>query len=333
MLMARSAAARTMSLAMLTMSAAPLKFHDVPRDGNCLFSAVALSAALSDGATKPQSADALRAQAMDVLCSSGDVSLGGLPANLIIEPLGGEGEVGYCRRMRRSGEWGSTAELLALTRVLSRPIRVHTAFGAELYGADEGTASPLAVHYENSHYRAVTEAPASESAPPASSTCAAARLDAGEEAAVAAVAAVLDTLHAAASRADARTYFGCFEEDAVFMGTDPHERWSLAQFRAYATARFEQGDGWTYKVDERHIRIHGDVAWFDERLNNVKLGACRGGGVVLRAKDGSWRIAHYNLAMAIPNEAALAVAALVASDTGSRDADGGGGGDASEVGS
>jgi hypothetical protein len=253
MLMARSAAARTMSLAMLTMSAAPLKFHDVPRDGNCLFSAVALSA---DGATKPQSADALRAQAMDVLCSSGDVSLGGLPANLIIEPLGGEGEVGYCRRMRRSGEWGSTAELLALTRVLSRPIRVHTAFGAELYGADEGTAWPLAVHYENSHYRAVTEAPASESAPPASSTCAAARLDAGEEAAVAAVAAVLDTLHAAASRADARTYFGCFEEDAVFMGTDPHERWSLAQFRACACCPRPRG---TARARTRDSVVCADV--------------------------------------------------------------------------
>ena len=48
-----------------------------------------------------------------------------------MEPLGGETEADYCQRLANPGEWGSTAEILALTRVLSRPIRVHTAFGGD----------------------------------------------------------------------------------------------------------------------------------------------------------------------------------------------------------
>ena len=55
--------------------------------------------------------------------------------------------------------------------------------------------------------------------------------------------------------------------------------------------------------------MRGDVAWFDESLRSAKLGACRGSGVLLRGGEG-WRIAQYNLMMAIPNHAALEAAAL-----------------------
>jgi hypothetical protein len=115
----------------------------------------------------------LRSSAMDLLCPHGspdpELSFGGVPVPLLIEPRGGESESGYCRRLRTAGEWGSTAELLALTRVLRRPIRVCTPFGTETYGEGEGKAegegeaaegtppAPLCVHYDSGHYQAATE--------------------------------------------------------------------------------------------------------------------------------------------------------------------------------
>ena len=41
------------------------------------------------------------------------------------------------------------------------------------------------------------------------------------------IGAVLDQLHAAAAKADGPTYFGLYTPDAVFIGTDATERWSL----------------------------------------------------------------------------------------------------------
>ena len=124
----------------------------------------------------------------------------------------------------------------------------------------------------------------------------------------AAVAAVLDTLHDAASKADGKRYFDCFAPDAVFFGTDATERWTIDQFRAYAQARFDQGTGWTYHPRKRHIFLSPDreTAWFDEALHNAKYGECRGTGVLVK-RDGGWKIAQYNLTIPIPNEIALEV--------------------------
>jgi len=49
----------------------------------------------------------------------------GLPVEMIIEPLRAEGGSAYCKRMRRRGEWGTAAEILALSAVLRRPITVY----------------------------------------------------------------------------------------------------------------------------------------------------------------------------------------------------------------
>jgi hypothetical protein len=128
----------------------------------------------------------------------------------------------------------------------------------------------------------------------------------------AAVAAVLDALHDAASRADGETYFACFEADAVFLGTDATERWPLAEFRAYAAERFATGTGWTYQVRERHTFLDEarHTAWFDERLDNAKYGECRGTGVLV-LREGRWRIAQYNLAIPIPNDIALDMVEMI----------------------
>jgi len=114
---------------------------------------------------------------------------------------------------------------------------------------------------------------------------------------------VLDTLHQAASDADGDAYFDLFAEDAVFMGTDATERWSVDEFKAFAEPYFSEGIGWTYSNTERHIYVAADgrTAWFDEMLWNVRYGTCRGTGVLILV-EGQWRFVQYSLSIPIPND-------------------------------
>ncbi|MGZ8867457.1 MAG: nuclear transport factor 2 family protein [Thermoanaerobaculia bacterium] len=118
-----------------------------------------------------------------------------------------------------------------------------------------------------------------------------------------AIGHVLDDFHKAASDADEARYFGHMAEDAVFIGTDATERWDRRTFREYAHPHFAAGKGWTYTPRDRHIDIHGDIAWFDELLDNAKYGECRGTGV-LRKDKGAWKIVQYSLSIPIPNDVA-----------------------------
>ena len=124
------------------------------------------------------------------------------------------------------------------------------------------------------------------------------------------VAAAIDALHAAASRADGAAYFALFTPDARFIGTDATERWSLAEFRAYAEPYFARGQGWTYTPVERTVTLAPIqcmcVAWFDEVLENDSYGVTRGSGVLRKTRAG-WRIEQYVLSFAVPNDRARAV--------------------------
>ena len=135
---------------------------------------------------------------------------------------------------------------------------------------------------------------------------------AGQDDARAAVSAVLDALHEAASEAEYDRYFSLYADEAVFLGTDATERWTREEFMDYARGPFEAGTGWTYHTLERHIAVAADgrTAWFDERLENAGLGETRGSGVLVE-EDGSWKIAQYNLTIPIPNEMALDVARTI----------------------
>jgi ketosteroid isomerase-like protein len=119
------------------------------------------------------------------------------------------------------------------------------------------------------------------------------------------VAAVLDSLHDAASKADYDRYFGLYSKDAIFLGTDATERWDLAQFKAYTGPIFAKGRGWTYAATRRWIYVSddGNTAWFDETLENANLGDCRGSGVLVK-QNGQWLIAQYNLTIPVPNDLA-----------------------------
>ena len=119
------------------------------------------------------------------------------------------------------------------------------------------------------------------------------------------ISAVLDAFHGAASRADGPAYFGLFAPGGVFIGTDVSERWSVAEFRAYAEPIFSKGRGWTYRPRSRSVVLgpDGRTAWFDEVLDSESYGTSRGTGVLVRRPEG-WRIAQYALTFPIPNELA-----------------------------
>ena len=115
----------------------------------------------------------------------------------------------------------------------------------------------------------------------------------------AAIDALIDGLHQDAHEGNFQTYFDRYTPDAVFLGTDKSERWTIEEFKVYAEPAFEDGHGWTYSVKERNWGGEGNVRWFDEVLVNEKLGHCRGTGVV-ELIDGGWKIAHYALTMLVP---------------------------------
>jgi len=131
---------------------------------------------------------------------------------------------------------------------------------------------------------------------------------------IASIDSTLNRLHQAASKADGRVYFSLFTDDAIYIGTDANERWTLKQFRDYAEPYFSKGIGWTYKPRVRHIVI-GDVpcrcvAWFDELLDSQNYGTSRGTGVLVR-KNGSWKISQYALTFPIPNDLAKGMTAEI----------------------
>jgi len=117
---------------------------------------------------------------------------------------------------------------------------------------------------------------------------------------------LLDGLHHDAHKGNFDSYFARYSSDAVFLGTDKTERWTIEKFKNYAKPAFADGHGWTYKVIERNWEGDGDIQWFDEILFNEKLGHCRGTGVV-ELVSGEWKIAHYALTMLIPNSIAVEV--------------------------
>lgn len=130
------------------------------------------------------------------------------------------------------------------------------------------------------------------------------------------VGAMLDAWHAAAAAADENAYFSLFADDAsIFMGTDATERWTAPEFRAWAKPYFDRGRAWAFKVVDRHTYVAADesIAWFDEVLDTPNMGPCRGSGVAVK-RDGSWKVAHYNLTVPVPNAILDKVVEMVAEE-------------------
>ena len=124
---------------------------------------------------------------------------------------------------------------------------------------------------------------------------------------VVSVKATLDAFHDAASKAQGARYFSLFTDDAIYIGTDAGERWTVKEFRAFAEPYFAKGTGWTYKPRNRNVVLPKldceCVAWFDELLDSESYGTSRGTGVLMK-KNGKWLIAQYALTFPIPNDLA-----------------------------
>lgn len=119
-----------------------------------------------------------------------------------------------------------------------------------------------------------------------------------------AIIAVLDDFHDAAAKADAARYLGHMTDDAVFLGTDEHERWPMQpDFIEYVNDRFAAG-GWSYYSTNKNISFSqdGSVAWFDETSISNSMGAHFRGSGVLERINGEWKIAQYVLSVLVYNE-------------------------------
>lgn len=117
-----------------------------------------------------------------------------------------------------------------------------------------------------------------------------------------AIHGVLDAWHKAASDADFDTYFGLMTKQGVFLGTDATENWQNQEFRDFSKPYFDKGRAWSFTAVERNVYINedSDFAWFDELLD-TQMKLCRGSGV-LQKVAGEWKIAHYVLSIAVPND-------------------------------
>lgn len=116
------------------------------------------------------------------------------------------------------------------------------------------------------------------------------------------IVAMLDSFNLAAAKANYKTYFDFYTEDAIFTGTDATERWDKKQFMIWAKPHFDKGKAWSFTSIERNIYFDktGDLAWFDELLN-TQMKICRGSGVVVKEGD-SWKVKQYILSTTVPND-------------------------------
>lgn len=112
----------------------------------------------------------------------------------------------------------------------------------------------------------------------------------------------IDNWHYAAAVADENIFFGSLDENAIYLGTDPKERWLKHEFINWGMKYFERDTAWVFTPYNRFWEFSEDMnyAWFDELLD-THMGICRGSGVLRKYKDG-WKINHYNLALTLPNE-------------------------------
>lgn len=120
----------------------------------------------------------------------------------------------------------------------------------------------------------------------------------------------LENWHKAAANADFDTYFGLMTLDSYFLGTDASENWQRKDFKAFSKPFFDRGSAWSFSTLERNIftKSRENVAWFDELLD-TQMGICRGSGVIKKI-NGDWKIAHYVLSIAVPNENVTALTAM-----------------------
>ncbi len=136
------------------------------------------------------------------------------------------------------------------------------------------------------------------------------RLGAQKEIAEGEINTQLDAWHRAAAEANYESYFDKMTADGVFIGTDATENWQNKAFKEFSKPYFDKGKAWNFTVLRRNVYVNEtqDFAWFDELLD-TQMKICRGSGVLKKVGE-DWKVAHYVLSIAIPNENVTEVIAL-----------------------
>ena len=261
---------------------------------------------------KPESRTATRNNLLPVACASGSLAPTHL-AKRAAEKVTCKGTAG--------GPGGSMNSPEFPVRAAERT----KCFGNRSQYSNENPFAPIGREAETTrcgglNFRARQPPPPPPGAPPAGATSAPARTPESVRCGLKKAPAgsvedrcneVLDAFHADAARGDAERYFAHLAPNFVFLGTDANERWDRANFERYARDRFRT-KGWTYVVVARHAVQHAkDVVSFDEALTNDSLGNCRSTGLLLKQKDGAFKLAQYSLSVPIPNDMVLDVATQI----------------------
>lgn len=113
---------------------------------------------------------------------------------------------------------------------------------------------------------------------------------------------LVSSWHQAATDADEDIYFGLMSANSIFIGTDASERWTKDEFMTYAASAFQKDTAWDFKTVYRHITVADDHrhAWWDEKLDTW-MGTCMASGVLEKTEAG-WKVTHYQLSLAVPND-------------------------------
>jgi hypothetical protein len=112
----------------------------------------------------------------------------------------------------------------------------------------------------------------------------------------------MDKWHHAAAVADEATFFGTMTQDAIYIGTDPKEKWYRDELKDWSKKYFDRDTAWAFKPLSRSVYFNDDhkMAWFEENLE-TRMKICHGSGVLIWTKNG-WKIKHYVLSAAVPND-------------------------------
>lgn len=113
---------------------------------------------------------------------------------------------------------------------------------------------------------------------------------------------IMNAWHHAAAVADEDQFFGRMTKDGIYIGTDATERWLRDELREWSKKYFDRDAAWDFKTLSRNVRLGpgGQIAWIDELLDTW-MGTCRSTGILV-LEEGEWKIVHYHLSIAVPNE-------------------------------
>jgi len=117
-----------------------------------------------------------------------------------------------------------------------------------------------------------------------------------------AINTILNKWHKDVAQFNYDAYFNAMTDNAVFVGTDATEVWSKTAFQNFSKPFFDKKQTWNFKPISRNVYFDtsNQIAWFDELLDTW-MGVCRGSGVLVY-QDKQWKIQHYVLSVAVPNE-------------------------------